>query len=160
MSGKLLLILIVIAPSIVFAQEEAVTASGKTVILFPDSTWKLKVERLIVKDSLASADSITTPKPEKHKKIYRDTTIGFVGFLKPEFKIPELPQQSQGTYQYRVKINKEGIVKEIVSTIQGPNSQTEMTLRNAILKLRFRPSGIPVAPLTEGTVRVVVPEGY
>lgn len=162
MIRKYLSVLILATPLLAFAQEEAVTASGKTVILFPDSTWKLKVEKLITTDSsaLANADSIFTPAPEKYKKIHSDTLIGFVGFLKPEFKVPELPERSEGIYQFRVKISKEGYVKEIVPIVPGPNSLTQATIRNTILKLKFRPSGIPVAPLTEGTVRVSVAAGY
>ncbi len=146
-------------PFTALAQEEAVTASGKTVILFPDSTWKLKVEQIIASNDSTSLapDSLTTSAPVKPKKEYDETLTGFKGFLKPEPKVFTLPEQSDGTYQFRVKINKEGFVKEIIPVVVGPNGMAQQVMRDAILKLKFMPQGIPVPPLTEGMIKIVVP---
>lgn len=158
--NKIVIVLIVVFfPVAAFAQEEAVTSSGKVVLLFPDSTWKLK--RVEVTDSAASdstaIDSLMIPK-KPFVKQYSDTTFGFKGFLKiQQFKLPELPEYSDGLYEYRVKINKEGFVKEVITMKRGPNGATDQVIRNAIYKFKFRPDGSIVAPLTEGTFRVIIP---
>src|SRR5688572_14451312 len=104
MSKTVIGILILLLPLTGFAQEEAVTSSGKVVLLYPDSTWKLKVVQN--NDSIQGDTVVVTPKPEK-RKIYADTATGFKGFLKPELRLPTLPEQSEGVYVFRVKVNKE-----------------------------------------------------
>jgi hypothetical protein len=159
MLKKIIVILILVLPCAVFAQEEAVTSSGKVVLLYPDSTWKLKKlpAELAVTDS-TSTDSLAMIKPEKVVKQYNDTIIGFKGFLKTqELKIPSLPEYSDGLYEYRVKVNKEGYVKEVITMKRGPNGGTDQVLRNAIYKFKLRPDGSIVAPLTEGLIRITVP---
>ena len=160
MTKRIIWILIWLLPFTVIAQEEAVTSSGKVVLLFPDSTWKLKK----IENVQASAgdstqvDSLAIPKPEKVVKQYSDTTFGFKGFLKTqELKISALPEYSEGVYEYRAKVNKEGFVKEVITMKRGPNGQTDQILRNSILRFKFRPDGSIVAPLTEGTFRITVP---
>ena len=158
MIKSFLVFVILLFPLVGFSQEEAVTSSGKVVLLFPDSTWKLK--RMEVTDSTANdsagTDSLAIPKPLV--KQYSDTTIGFKGFLKTQqFKLPALPEYSDGLYEYRVRINKEGYVKEIITMKRGPNGATDQVIRNAILNFKFRPDGSIVAPLTEGTFRVIIP---
>src|SRR5688572_19553114 len=140
MRKKLVGILILILPLTGFAQEEAVTASGKTVLLFPDSTWKLKPQPQLQDTDTTRTDTLAIPKPEKHK-VYSDTSTGFKGFLKPEFKVPTLPDRSHGVYEFRVKVNKEGFVREITTTLRGPNGEAEKVLRAAITKLKYRPDG-------------------
>lgn len=153
---------ILILPFIAQAQEEAVTANGKTVILFPDSTWKLKPE-VIVADATASADtlgvptdSVSAPKPELPKQ-FTETATGFKGFLKPELKLSNLPEMSDGVYQFKVKVNKLGIVKEVVTLQRGPNGEAEIMMRNAITKLKFLWDNSIVPPLTEGVIKITVP---
>jgi hypothetical protein len=164
MSKKLILILILITPLTVFAQEEAVTSDGKVVLLFPDSTWRYKVQVTdsVGMDSTAYAngemDSVATPAP-KQNKVYSDIATGFRGFLKPKLNLPPLPEQWEGTYAFRVKVNKEGFVKEVVTTLRGPNGQAEAVMRNTITKMKFMPDGSVVAPLTEGVIQISVPEG-
>src|SRR5687767_13959642 len=116
MNKKIVAILILLLPLTTFAQEEAITSSGKTVVLYPDNTWKFK--ELESSDSTVtdstSVDSLALPKPEK-PKLYSDTTIGFRGFLKTqELNLSNLPEYSEGVYEYRVKVNKEGYVKEVI----------------------------------------------
>jgi hypothetical protein len=156
MRRKIVCILILILPLTGFAQEEAVTASGKTVLLYPDSTWKLKP--LLQNTDTTRNDTLAIPKPEKHK-VYSDTSTGFKGFLKPEFKVPALPERSHGVYEFRVKVNKEGFVREITTTLRGPNGEAEKLMRAAITKLKYRPDGSVVPPLTEGIIRISVPVG-
>lgn len=141
-------------PFATLAQEEAITASGKTVILFPDSTWKLKPEKF--DSDTVLADSLTIkPKIEKPKN-YTDTLTGFKGFLKPEMKVLTLPEQSLGLYEFRVKVNKQGFVKEVITLKRGINGDAERMIRDAIARMKFLPDGSVVPPLTEGIVRVVV----
>ena len=162
MNKKSAFILFLLLPLAGFAQEEAVTSSGKTVLLYPDNTWKYKVQNAdsVGTDSTAftAADSTVIPAPQKKSKIYSDLATGFRGFLKPEIKLPALPEQWEGTYVFRVKVNKEGFVKEVTTTQRGPNGQAEVVMRSAITKLKFMPDGSVVAPLTEGTIRISVPE--
>lgn len=147
-------VIIFVLPVVAFGQEEAITASGKTVILLPDSTWKLKPE-VFDSDSVL-ADSLTIkPKVEKPKD-YSDTLTGFKGFLKPEIKALALPEQSYGLYEFRVKVNKQGFVKEVITLKRGINGDAERMIRDAIARLKFLPDGSIVPPLTEGIVRVVV----
>lgn len=159
MTKRIICILIWLLPVTVLAQEEAVTSSGKVVLLFPDSTWKLKkTEIAAIAGDSTQVDSLAIPKPEKVVKQYSDTTFGFKGFLKTqELKISTLPEYSEGVYEYRAKVNKEGFVKEVITMKRGPNGQTDQILRNAILRFKFRPDGSIVAPLTEGTFRITVP---
>jgi hypothetical protein len=160
MSKKVIVILILLLPCAAFGQEEAVTSSGKVVLLYPDSTWKLKKlpgMDFVLSDS-SNADSLAMLKPEKLVKQFNDTIIGFKGFLKTqELKIPSLPEYSDGLYEYRVKVNKEGYVKEVITMKRGPNGGTDQVLRNAIYKFKLRPDGSIVAPLTEGVIRITVP---
>ncbi len=148
-------ILVLLLPLIGFAQEEATTSSGKTVILYPDSTWKVKLE---VNDTtaLSEIDSIATiPKAEKPKN-YSEVATGFKGFLKQELKLPALPEQSSGVYGFKVMVNKDGEVKQVVTMERGPNGAAEGIMRNAITKLKFLPDRSLVPPLTEGTIRITV----
>jgi hypothetical protein len=154
MIRKLVSVVLFALPTIVHAQEEAITASGKTVILFPDSTWKLKPQAFDSDSVLA--DSLTIkPKIEKPKN-YTDTLTGFKGFLRPQMKVLPLPEQSYGLYEFRVKVNKQGFVKEVITLKRGINGDAERMMRDAIAKLKFLPDGSIVPPLTEGIVRVVV----
>jgi hypothetical protein len=147
-------LILLILPVVAFAQEEAITATGKKVILFPDSTWKLKPE--VFDSDTVLADSLTIkPKIEKPKN-YTDTLIGFKGFLKPEIKALALPEQSYGLYEFRVKVNKQGFVKEVITLKRGINGDAERMIRDAISRSKFLPDGSIVPPLTEGIVRVVV----
>jgi hypothetical protein len=151
---KIAYLITFLLPSIAFAQEEAVTASGKTVILFPDSTWKMKPE-MFDSDSVL-ADSLTIKQKIEKPKTYRDTLTGFKGFMKPEMKVLTLPEQSYGLYEFRVKVNKQGFVKEVITLKRGVNGDAERMMRDAITRMKFLPDGSIVPPLTEGIVRVVV----
>jgi hypothetical protein len=146
-------VLMLLLPLAGLAQEEAVTAGGKIVLLFPDSTWKLKV---IVSDSTVSDSVEVAPRVEKPKE-YVETSSGFKGFLKPELKMSQLPEISQGVYEFRVKVNKEGYVKEVITLQRGVNGQAETLMRQAITKMKFLPDGSIVPPLTEGIIRLTVP---
>jgi hypothetical protein len=162
MLKKVVCLLFLILPFMVQAQEEAVTASGKTVLLFPDSTWKIKPEVILADatpiDSLevAENDSVIAPKPEVAKQ-FRETATGFKGFQKPELKLPNLPEMSEGVYQFKVKVNKQGIVKEVVTMQRGPNGEAEIMMRNAISKLKFLWDNSIIPPLTEGIIKITVP---
>jgi hypothetical protein len=163
MYKKFICALMLAVPLAGFAQEEAVTTGGKTVLLFPDNTWKYKP--LVVAetsvDSTLVVDSVATvvTKPEKHK-VYNDTSTGFKGFMKPELKLPVLPQRSEGLYGFKVKVNKEGFVKEVVTILRGPNGDAEKVIRNTITRLKYLPDGSIVPPLTEGVIKVTVPPGH
>lgn len=154
MFKRIVCVVILFLPMVALAQEEAITASGKKVILFPDSTWKLKPE--VFDSDTVLADSLTIkPKVEKPKN-YTDTLTGFKGFLRPEMKALPLPEQSYGLYEFRVKVNKQGFVKEVITLKRGINGDAERMIRDAITRLKFLPDGSIVPPLTEGIVRVVV----
>lgn len=159
---RTLILLIGLYPFAALAQEEAVTASGKTVLLFPDSTWKLKPLAAVVTeetpiDTLAAGiDSVAAPKTEAPKQ-FTETATGFKGFLKPELKLGNLPEMSDGVYQFKVKVNKQGIVKEVVTLQRGPNGEAEIMMRNAITKLKFIWDNSIVPPLTEGVIKITVP---
>lgn len=166
MLKNLVCLLIFILPFVAHAQEEAVTANGKTVLLFPDSTWKLKPEAPAEGVAVADAapldslslpnDSIVAPKPEAPKQ-FKETVTGFKGFQKQELKLPNLPEMSDGVYQFKVKVNKQGIVKEVVTMQRGPNGEAEIMMRNAISKLKFMWDNSIVPPLTEGVIKITVP---
>lgn len=156
---KVISFLILSLPLTSFAQEEAITSSGKVVLLFPDSTWKLKVvAQQTSKDSVQN-DSLVAKKPEKQVKAYTDTATGFKGFMRPPLRLPALPEQSQGVYEFRLKIDKEGYVKEVITTHHGPNGQAESVMRNALTRLKFMHNGSAVPPLTDGMFRIIVPPG-
>lgn len=167
MLKKTICLSILILPFVAFGQEEAVTASGKTVLLFPDSTWKLKPEAPVAVaeseeaapiDSLTMSNdsSIVAPKPAAPKH-FKETSTGFKGFQKPELKLPNLPEMSDGVYQFKVKVNKQGVVKEVVTMQRGPNGEAEIMMRNAISKLKFMWDNSIVPPLTEGVIKITVP---
>jgi hypothetical protein len=162
MRKKLICALMFALPLTALAQEEAVTTSGKTVLLFPDNTWKLKplVATEIANDStVVDSVAVAVVKPEKHK-IYSDTSTGFKGFMKPEIKWPVLPERSEGVYSFKVKVNKQGFVKEVVTILLGPNGDAVQVMRSTITKLKYLPDGSIVPPLTEGVIKVTVPAGH
>lgn len=148
-------------PLAALAQEEAVTQNGKTVLLYSDNTWKFKEELADTVNydtaaiETASADSTAAPAPKKPKG-YSDKATGFRGFLIPELTLQDLPDRAEGVYEFKVKINKEGYVKEIVTMVRGPHGQAEQLMRNTIMRLKFLPDGSIVPPLTEGTIRITV----
>jgi hypothetical protein len=157
---RLLIITITFFPLAVFAQEEAVTSSGRVVILNPDNTWAYKnVVDTAQSESLDIAqinnDSTSVAKPKKARG-YTENSTGFQGFLKPELILPSLPDRAEGTYHFRVKINKEGFVKEVVTIVRGPHGTAEQIMRNTITKLKYLPDGSLVPNLTEGIIRIVV----
>lgn len=154
MCKKIISILLLFQTLTGSAQEEAITSDGRTVLLYPDSTWKLKLQ--VQSTDSTQNDTLALPIPEKHK-VYSDSSTGFKGFLKPEIKLPTLPDQSEGIYEFRVKVNKAGYVKELTTTQRGPNGETEKVLRNAITKLKYRPDGSIVPPLTDGIIRISIP---
>ena len=165
MLKRILGVALVVVPFMVSAQEEAVTASGKTVLLFSDSTWKLKplIAEITEATSLASDTSavaydsiVVAAKPDAPKQ-FTETSTGFKGFMKPELKLPNLPAMSDGVYQFRLKVNKQGMVKEVVTLQRGPNGETEIMIRNAITRMKFIWDNSIVPPLTEGVIKVTVP---
>ena len=157
MNTKIVFIFLSLLPLAGFAQEEAVTSSGKTVLLYPDSTWRYKLQGIDSAAYAAMQTDSTAIHPPNKSKIYSDLSTGFRGFLKPEIKLPPLPEQWEGTYVFRVKVNKEGFVKEVTTTQRGPNGQAEAVMRNVITKLKYMPDGSVVPPLTEGTIQISVP---
>jgi hypothetical protein len=158
MLNKIIAAFFLLSPITLWAQEEAVTSDGKVVLLYPDSTWKLKVIASISSDSTFT-DTLTTPKPVRElPKEYAEVSTGFKGFLKPELKVPKLPEISQGVYEFRVKVNKEGFVKEVVTLQRGVNGQAETMMRQAITRMKFLPDGSITPPLTEGIIKLTVAE--
>jgi hypothetical protein len=156
-----LLVLGTLLPFAASAQEEAVTSSGKVVILNPDNTWAYKavaVDTVEADSSVVAevtSDSTSSPAPKKAKG-YTENSTGFQGFLKPEIILPTLPERADGVYQFRVKINKEGFVKEVVTVVRGPHGQAEQLMRNTITKLKYLPDGSLVPNLTEGIIKISV----
>lgn len=160
--SRLVILTLFLLPFTVSAQEEAVTKSGKVVVLFADNTWKFKPEpdSIPADSATASADGYidsTAIAPPKKVKMYSDSMSGFKGFLKPELKLPALPEQSEGIYGFRVKLNKEGWVKEVLTIQRGPNGEADRIMRNAISRMKFMPDGSVLPVLTEGIVRITVP---
>ncbi|HEY0743310.1 MAG TPA: hypothetical protein VGD40_17705 [Chryseosolibacter sp.] len=160
MNSRLLTTLVILLPFASVAQEEAMTSTGRVVILYPDSTWKLKpaVPDVVSVDSATHAQDtiVAAPKVEVPKQ-FSESSTGFKGFQKPPLKLANLPEMSDGVYQFKVKVNKEGIVKEVVTLQRGPNGEAEIMMRNAITRLKFLWDNSIVPPLTEGVIKITVP---
>lgn len=160
MNLRLLATLLFALPFTSFAQEEAVTSTGRVVILYPDSTWRLKPDAADVAAADSSAvgqDSVVTAPKVEPPKQFSETSTGFKGFQKPPLKLANLPEMSDGVYQFKVKVNKEGVVKEVVTLQRGPNGEAEILMRNAITRLKFLWDNSIVPPLTEGVIKITVP---
>lgn len=84
---------------------------------------------------------------------------GFKGFGKPEIKLPELPDESYGVYEFTVKVDEEGYVVNVTSKQRGLSLEAERRMKNVIQKIRFPPQGSDLPPTSEGTIRISVVSG-
>jgi periplasmic protein TonB len=85
--------------------------------------------------------------------------IGFKGFGKPEIKLPELPDESYGVYEFTVKVDEEGYVVNVTSKQRGLSLEAERRMKDVIQKLRFPPQGSDLPPSSEGTIKISVVSG-
>jgi hypothetical protein len=84
---------------------------------------------------------------------------GFKGFGKPEVKMPDLPEESYGVYEFTVKVDDNGYVTEISTKQRGLSLEAERRIKSVIEKLRFPPQGADLPATSEGTIRISVVSG-
>ncbi len=65
------------------------------------------------------------------------TVTGFEGFEKPTINKPEIPNESYGTYSFRVKVSKEGEVVSIVPITKGISLEAERIFKQTIETTEF-----------------------
>jgi periplasmic protein TonB len=84
---------------------------------------------------------------------------GFEGFDRPNIAKPEIPNESYGTYKFKVKVSKEGEVISIQSLIKGSNPEAERIFRTAIENTEFIAKVSNLKEQVEGTItfKVVAP---
>lgn len=76
---------------------------------------------------------------------------GFGAFGHPEINTPELPNNSNGIYEFRVKVDAEGYVISVTTVQRGLSYEAERRLKATIQGLRFLPQGNPQP--ADGTIR-------
>jgi periplasmic protein TonB len=84
---------------------------------------------------------------------------GFKGFGKPEIKLPDLPEESYGVYEFTVKVDENGYVQEVNPKQRGLSLEAERRIRDVIQKIRFPPQGSDLPPSSEGTIKISVVSG-
>lgn len=77
---------------------------------------------------------------------------GFNGFGTPAIETPPLPDESYGTYQFKVKVDDQGYVVSVTSVQRGLSFEAERRLKAAIQNLQFIPKGTNLPPQSEGTI--------
>ena len=77
---------------------------------------------------------------------------GFNGFGTPSIDTPPLPDESYGTYEFKVKVDDQGYVISVTSLQRGLSFEAERRLKAAIQNLQFIPKGTNLPPQSEGTI--------
>lgn len=77
---------------------------------------------------------------------------GFNGFGTPSIDTPPLPDESYGTYEFKVKVDDQGYVISVTSVQRGLSFEAERRLKAAIQNLQFIPKGTNLPPQSEGTI--------
>lgn len=80
---------------------------------------------------------------------------GFGTFGYPDIVTPDVPNESNGIYRFKVKVDEDGYVISVVSLERGINAEAERRLKATIQNLRFIPKGNPVASEGEITFKIV-----
>ena len=75
---------------------------------------------------------------------------GFGGFGHPDIETPQLPDESYGVYEFRVKVDEQGYVISVTPVQRGLSFEAERRLKAAIQQLQFIPRGNPRP--SEGTI--------
>lgn len=68
---------------------------------------------------------------------------GFGGFGHPDIATPELPDDSNGIYEFTVKVDADGYVISVTTAQRGLSYEAERRLKATIQQLRFIPKGNP-----------------
>lgn len=76
--------------------------------------------------------------------------IGFGGFGHPDIDTPPLPEESYGIYEFKVKVDEQGLVISVTPVQRGLSFEAERRLKAAIQQLQFIPRGNPKP--AEGTI--------
>lgn len=80
---------------------------------------------------------------------------GFGTFGYPDIITPDVPNESNGIYRFKVKVDEDGYVISVVALERGINAEAERRLKATIQNLRFIPKGNPVASEGEITFKIV-----
>ena len=80
---------------------------------------------------------------------------GFGAFGHPDIVTPELPANSNGIYEFKVKVDEEGYVISVTTEQRGLSYEAERRLKATIQALRFLPRGNPQPADGKITFRVV-----
>lgn len=80
---------------------------------------------------------------------------GFGSFGYPDIETPQLPNESNGIYEFRVKVDEQGYVISVTSLQRGLSIEAERRLKATIQNLQFVPKGNPQAAEGKIVFRVV-----
>lgn len=80
---------------------------------------------------------------------------GFGTFGYPDIETPQLPNESNGIYEFRVKVDEQGYVISVTSVQRGLSIEAERRLKATIQNLQFIPKGNPQAAEGRIIFRVV-----
>jgi outer membrane biosynthesis protein TonB len=80
---------------------------------------------------------------------------GFGSFGYPDIETPQLPNESNGIYEFRVKVDEQGYVISVTSVQRGLSAEAERRLKATIQNLQFIPRGNPQAAEGRIVFRVV-----
>lgn len=80
---------------------------------------------------------------------------GFGTFGYPDIETPQLPNESNGIYEFRVKVDEQGYVISVTSLQRGLSIEAERRLKATIQNLHFVPKGNPQAAEGRIIFRVV-----
>lgn len=84
---------------------------------------------------------------------------GFAGFERPTIAKPEIPNESYGTYSFKVKVNRDGQVISIIPISKGISLEAERIFKRTIENTEFISKETNLTADSEGTItfRVVAP---
>jgi protein TonB len=80
---------------------------------------------------------------------------GFGAFGYPDINTPELPGNSNGIYEFKVKVDADGYVISVTTLQRGLSYEAERRLKATIQELRFLPQGNPQPAEGRITFKVV-----
>ena len=80
---------------------------------------------------------------------------GFGSFGYPDIETPQLPNESNGIYEFKVKVDEQGYVVSVTSVQRGLSIEAERRLKATIQNLQFIPKGNPQAAEGRIIFRVV-----
>ena len=80
---------------------------------------------------------------------------GFGSFGYPDIAVPQLPNESNGIYEFKVTVDAEGYVTRVETVTRGLSIEAERRLKATIQNLQFIPKGNPQSADGRITFRVV-----